>query len=57
MIKSDFSLSIRSVGITSDQETIVFGESRKILFKKLNDIINQKGKVREKKMQQLGNAS
>jgi hypothetical protein len=56
MIKSDFSLSIRSVGITSDQETIVFGASRKILFKKLNDMINQKRKVREKKMEQLGNA-
>jgi hypothetical protein len=42
LIKHDFSFAVRSITVTCDQEVVVFGASRKILYKKYTDLVNLK---------------
>ena len=42
MIKHDISQVIKSVSITCDQEFVIFGAMRKILFKRVQEILEKK---------------
>ena len=55
LIKHDIQVPIRSVSITCDQEIIIFGAHRKILYRRINKLMEQRAKVKEQRMDYLGN--
>ena len=46
--------SIKSVSLTCDQKTVVFGAMRKVLYLPILDLIAFKGKLKEHRLSMLG---
>ena len=61
-IKYDIPLTVKSISITCDQEYIIFGAMRKILFKRVQSIFDisqkmSKSKLKKDNMHSLGKLS
>jgi len=50
-------MHVKSISLTCDNEYLVVAAMRKILFRKISDILQTKIKIKEKKMQVFGNAT